>query len=225
MYAVRLALVFALPLLSACVQKSEKAVANDDIRDTFRRFRMAVEAKSSAAAVDELSQETLADYARVRMAALYSSPDELMRLPLDVRLDVLQLRGRMGVEALMALEGRGLVELYVARGWLNSDLIAQIRLGTVIHTARGAEVRFADDVGDTTHRLVFRKEGDAWKFDMSAARWMQRKHLERLAEGRGLSERELLDDMVKATIGARTATDLWMPLAPIAPSASEQTHS
>lgn len=210
----RVALLLTVLLTACgCVKKSAQAVANGEIYDTFRRFRAAVAAHDGPAAVNELSSSTFEDYRRLRDAALSTSAEDLRRLPLELRLEVLRLRCRMNAEELAALDGRSLAQTFVSRGWLNTDLITRIRLANVIHKPGAAEVRFGNADGLTTQRLVFRQESDGWKFDLSAGRWMQRKALRQVLQTRGLTESQLLDLILQVEAGERNPEELWAPLS------------
>lgn len=201
-----------LLLACGCEYRSEKALSNEAIWSGFGRFKAAAIAGDGAAAVRELSTETLRYYERVRRAALLATEEELRKTSVDFRFQVLLLRGRMPVEELVAVDGAGLAARYVSQGWINVEHLSEIALANVIHTDRGAEVRYADSQGLTTSRLVFRREQNGWKFDLSAAAWMQRRFLDHQMEKQGLNEDELLAAMIREAIGDRPAADLWKPL-------------
>lgn len=204
-----------------CSQQSPEAVANTAIRSAFYEFSGAVAENDGSTATQHLSSETIAYYERLRDAALRGTPEELRELPIEVRVDVLRLRGRMRADELAALDGRELAAVFVSRRWINSELLSSIRLGIVIHHPRHAEVRFADADGETTQRLVFRPESGAWKFDMAATMGMQRKFLNRLMESRGYTENELIDELLAGLVEGASTAKLWEPLLPAAPGPSQ----
>ena len=211
---VALMLCAASVLWGGCLQKTERAVANDEIHAAFRRFKDAVVAGDGESAARELSAETIAYYRRLRGIALHAAPDELRRIPIEMRLEVLTLRGRVSAKELQQLEGPELAVLFINRGWVNRDMIGQIDLNNVIHTPRGAEARYSDDRGPSRNRLAFRREQVGWKFDLSATQPLQRKILLGAKFSRGVSEDELLAELLRETLPSSDIDDLWQPLAP-----------
>jgi len=199
---------------AGCLQKGPQALANDEIQAAFARFQRALEAGDGVAAARELANEAFIYYRGLREAALVGTADELRRMPIDVRYEVLKLRGRMTADELAALDARGLTEQFLSRQWVNVDFLRGLRLGNVIHHDRHAEVRFSDDDGPTTRRLVFRPEADGWKFDLAATAGIQRRLLQSLMTDRGLTEEELLSALLSESVGQRPLDELWLPLQP-----------
>lgn len=199
-------------LAGGCAQKSEKAVANGEILQCFHRFSDALDEGDGTAAAAELSLQSVKYFEQLRAAALSCPEEELQAWPIDLRLEVLKLRGRMNGDELQALRGRELAGHYIASGWMNTELLKSISLSNVIHTKRGAEARYSDRHGESKSRLIFRKEGDAWTFDLSATRWMQQVALQNVMEKRNLTERELVARVLKEALGDRSLEELWQPM-------------
>ncbi|MCA9052189.1 MAG: hypothetical protein KDA75_00050 [Planctomycetaceae bacterium] len=198
--------------LPGCMHKSERAVANEKIHDVYRRFKAAVIAGDGDSAAKELSRETVHYYKRLQEVALRGTAADLHRLPIEVRLEVLALRGRVSADELSTLEPRQLASLFIERNWVNSENISQISLGNVIHTRRGAEVRYMDSKGIAPSRLVFRNEGKEWKLDLAATHWMQGRILQNTRLSQGRSEDELLATILSERLPGVPFERLWEPL-------------
>jgi hypothetical protein len=206
--------------LCGCGVKGPNGLDSDAIRDTFRRFQRAVAASDGAAARELLASRTLQHYGRLREAALTATRDELDRQPLAFQSEVLLLRDRLTADELFPHTAVTLAECAVARGWINRDLIARLRLGNIILKGDVAEAVMADEEVVTRQRLVFFREGGEWKLDLSATRIIQQRMLERAMEDRRLSAEEALRASLEG-LTSRPWESLWEPLAQrVTPSVS-----
>lgn len=213
--------------LYGCGVKGPRGLDSDAIRDAFRSFQRAVAIGDGAAARKLLAARTLQHYGRLRDAALTATRDELDRQPVAFRYEVLLLRDRLTADELRAHTAITLAECAIARGWINRELIARLRLGNIIHKGDAAEAVMADGDVVTRQRLVFFREGGEWKFDLSATRSVQQRMLERVMDERRLSAEQALQAALDGLI-TRPFESLWEPLSISAarrgaPDASETT--
>ncbi len=213
--------------LCGCGVKGPRGLDSDAIRDAFRSFQRAVAVGDGAAARELLAAQTLQHYGRLRDAALTATHDELNRQPVAFRYEVLLLRDRLTADELRAHTAITLAECAIARGWINRELIARLRLGNIIHKGDAAEAVMADGDVVTRQRLVFFREGGEWKFDLSATRSIQQRMLERVMDERRLSAKQALQAALDGLI-TRPFESLWEPLSISAvrrgePDASETT--
>jgi hypothetical protein len=202
----------ALLWLCGCGVKGPRGLDSDAIRDTFRSFQRAVAAGDSAAARELLSARTVQHYGRLRDAALTATRDELDRQPLAFRYEVLLLRDRLTADELRTHTAVTLAECAIARGWINRELIARMRLGNIIHKGDAAEAVMADEDLITRQRLVFFREGGEWKFDLAATRFIQQRMLERVMDERHLSAEQALQAALDGLV-TRPFESLWEPFS------------
>lgn len=201
-----------LSSLSACSQKGLTGLEKDAVRECFRGFQQALARNDVAAAAAVLSDRTCEHYSQLRDAALTSDREQLSRLPLASRFEVLQLRNRMTADELRPLDGQTLAAHYIAQGWINAAFISRISLGNVILKTDGAEAVIADDGVVTGSRLTFHREDGGWKFNLAGARFLTQKMLERQMDEHGLSSDAVLRQALAEEL-QRPFESLWEPLA------------
>jgi hypothetical protein len=185
------------------------ATPTDDaaIRAVFADYRAAIERGDGTRAAALLDRSTMDLYARLKTAALTMPGDEVRQQPLVERLTIVAMRAgrtRAQIEALTTQE----------------LLAAAITQGTGVSSVRGVELSEIVVEGDLAHArprkdglalpltFAFRREGAAWRFDLTH---MMAKANELLASQlRGMSEDQLIRAYV-ASVGGTVDEAMWEP--------------
>ncbi|MEZ6065235.1 MAG: hypothetical protein R3B90_05905 [Planctomycetaceae bacterium] len=212
---MRLLIVCCIAVVGVgCLQRTPRRLDKDAIRASFLRFKDAVVAADATAAADELSTNVFTYFTSLRDAALTATPDDLAELPLARQFQVLRIRDNLTATDLQGMSGRQLAEQFIAGDWLNTDLVSRLKLGNIIHKGDAAEAGYGDEQGMSRDRLVFRREEQGWKLDLSKTSLLESSQLEKQMKSRDIDRVAFLTEVISATNPSRPVADLWRPLLP-----------
>lgn len=182
------------------------------IKASFEGYKKAVLAKDGAAAASLVDQKTLDYYGSMQDLALNGSADDVrkMRSVMD-KMMVLVIRQRMDVSQLKGMTSADLFSYAVEQGWVGSqvasngmtDVVVAENTATATHVLSGQE---------TPVKWQFRKEGDAWKLDLTSIMSLGDDAMRKLMRQMGANEDEFLLQLV-AQVGGPVDEAIWEPMA------------
>lgn len=216
------AAIFASLLISltACKQEQSASVENtsskkeSDVQGVsacFEAYKGAILAQEGEAAVEHLSQSTIDEFQNYVNLALTAEREELEALSFINRMQVVLMRHRIPVETLRDLTGRSAIVYAVDRDWIGKNGVIRTELGEVsTHDDRAtAEVIIGGQKAPT--RFQFRREKEAWKFDLLSVLRDGNTAMKQAAEQAGMDEDEFLFTITESVSGKKIDESIWAP--------------
>jgi hypothetical protein len=196
-------------------QASAAPSPDADIRASFERYKAAAIANNGAAAAAELDDNTAHYYDQMRTAAL-TAPD-IHGMPVMDKLIVLRLRLELTPDHLSSMDGRALIAFAIGKRWVNAAQVGMGTLGKIKVAGTRAEAEVVVKGQPTPMKLVFRKNKPGWRLDLTANNATTATALEAMRKKAGISEDEMVTEMVKEVIHRPVPEAAWRPLMPASP--------
>jgi hypothetical protein len=179
----------------------------------FAAYKSALVRRDGDGAAATVSRNSLAYYDRMRGLALFASRSELAELEGTERMLVLALRHQAPRELLANGAPEALVAHAVDAGLVSDTGIARTELGQVtVHDDR-ARCWIVVDGQPTRGVLQFALEDGRWKFDLEFAMQSSAGLIAALANEAGMSEDEVILELLTRGSGKPVGPDIWQPLS------------
>lgn len=193
-------------------QVGDRAEEVEGVGDCFAAYKAAILDMDGEAAVELVTERTIATYQEQVDWALTAPRETIESLSLVNRIGVLSLRHRIPKEVLKKLTGRTAFAYAVDRDWIGRTGVIRTRLGEVFiaENTATAEV-YAGGLRAPT-RFEFLKENGKWRFDLIQSMRDADALLTPVLEQRGLSETELIFATLERSSGRRVGEDIWIPI-------------
>ena len=210
----RLAWILVLVLLAPPAW----ADADPAVLDAFARYVATLEARDGATAPTLVTAASLAREEHLRDLALEAPRSTVTALSPSDQLAVLRLRHEFTASELRPLTGTDLVRIAVEEAWSSPKPLAVLTMTGVETTGDTAALHVARAGEPVPVRLVFHREQDAWKLDLTALAHGSdaalAKTLAFRADRAKVSAEEVLRWVIEETSGHLVDKDLWQPLEP-----------
>jgi len=180
------------------------------IQETFGYYRQAIADQDSSEVATMVTQETVDYFKELQELALYATPDELEKKGLTDRMQVVVLRHRVPMSTLQKKDHVELLKFCVETGLLGKS-IAAVEIGEIRLKENEAEAQTVLNGQPLPVVLRFAKEGETWKVDMLSILSAGNEMLRGVAEERGLTEDDLILQMVTKGSGMDVPKDIWQP--------------
>ena len=203
-----IALITAAPAGAAPEARDPQAAL---VRRGFAVYGAALKSRDGAQAVGAVSRNSLAYYDRVRKLALSGSREELAALDGTERMLVLGMRRDAPLELLANATPGGLVSHAVSEGLISDQGAVKTELGDVAVDGDVALATIVVDGTPTQGRLRFVREDDVWKFDLEYAMRTSFGLIAALAERAGMSEDEVIFQLLAQGGGSPPGPEIWTP--------------
>ena len=184
------------------------------VRATFAAYKAAVLAQQGERAADNVTTDTLREYARYRELALSAPRAALEALPMTERLQVLIIRARVPVADLRAMDGRRVFTHAVDRGWIGREGVERSELGTVQVDGDRAAARLKIGATELPVDFEFEREPGGWRFNLIPLTTMSEDVIKQLARQNGVSENEMVMTLLRGLSEAPVDERLWDPPTP-----------
>ena len=187
------------------------AEATDAVGHAFAAYQAALAKSDGARAVSVVSSNSLVYYDRMRKLALSASKSELDALEGTERMLVLGLRHQAPPRLLESGTAGELVAYAVDVALVSDTTVAKMELGEV--TIRGDLARcwIVVDGQPTRGVLQFAREDGEWKFDLEFAMRSSAGLIAALAQQSGISENEVIFELLSRGSGKPVGPDIWKP--------------
>jgi len=202
-----LALVLLAPLALAALRPA------DEVRRSYAALARALVARDPDATLALVSEASIAEWARLRQAALHGSVAELEALAPGPRLAVLALRHQAPVWLLRDGPPRELAAQAVRAGLADRRAVEQVELAdvAVLAPARALGQLYAAGL-PSGFRAGFVREAGAWKLDLPVTLDGVGRVISQVAGATGASESAVIVNLLAAATGEPVRGSVWKPL-------------
>jgi hypothetical protein len=178
----------------------------DSVRGVLQAYVDAVSRQDGEAAARLVTRATRDHYARMRDMAVSAPEARVRAMPLMDRMYILMMRHLIPIDELRVLAGDAVFAYTITHGWLGSD--AQT-LPPGASEVYGEGDRAVLRMGPEDVQLM--REDGAWRWDMMPL--IQAASAEFAPEpGTGMTEDDLLMQVLEYSNGRRPSRDIWQPL-------------
>lgn len=178
----------------------------------FTTYRAALLDSDGAAALPVIHPSVFPLYDESRRLALSGSEAEIRRLGPAGQLNVYVMRATMTRDALRSSSPAQIVRLAIDKGLVGEQGTAALTLGDVEVTGDTAYADVLARGRPGPFKFVFRRHGGAWKLDLKALIELSEPALVALAQRRGLTTRQFVDEVLVIRFGKARAAALHRPL-------------
>jgi hypothetical protein len=178
----------------------------------FAVYKSALVRRDGAQAAATVSGNSLAYYDRMRQLALSAPKNELEQLEGTERMLVLGMRHQAPRDLLEAATPAELVAYAVNAGLVSDTSVATTELGAVSIQGDRARAWVVVDGQPTRGVLQFALEDAVWKFDLEFAMEASSGLIAALAEQLGVSENDVIFELLARGSGLAVGPELWVPL-------------
>jgi hypothetical protein len=190
-------------------QEAPEAAAG--VRAAFAAYKSAATAGDGDGAAALVDRATLAYYGRALEQARTAPPDAVRALPPLDKLVVLSIRHRVAPERLAALDGRGLVALGVADGWIGREGTAHLELGAVSVNGDVATAPVRADGQPAPFAITFRREDGGWRVDLTSVHAATAQALDAALAQRGMDADRFIEAALAQATGRPVSPQIWDP--------------
>lgn len=188
------------------------------IRESFEVYRKAVLDADGKRAVTVLTPDTLLYYGRLQRHALFSSADVVRSLPVMERVQVLFYRVTVPGDELVRMSDEEVVTYAIERGWvgrveLQNSALGEIELDAEGRTAMAAHLLGGQPTG-VRYRFVRGPRDERWRLDLVPVLETSNEVMQRAAAEAGMSEDELVLELVRTATESGAPENVWEPLFP-----------
>lgn len=198
-------------LLAVATAPASAAEATAAVGRAFAAYKAALAKRDGARAVSVVSSNSLAYYDRMRKLALSASKSEIDALEGTERMLVLGLRHQAPPLLLESGTPGDLVAYAVDVALVSDTTVAKTELGEVTIQGDLARCWIVVDGQPTRGVLQFAREGGEWKFDLEFAMRSSAGWIAALAHQSGLSENEVIFELLSRGSGKSVGPDIWKP--------------
>ncbi len=186
----------------------------DEIRQVWDNYDKANNTRNGELAASIFTDTTHAYYDRLVKQALDAPREQVLRLPLVDRSEILMMRNRATRVELEKLDGRGYVVFATSKGWYVSDPeeTATLTLSGIRVTNDVASAQLVLDGTRSGNTVRFEKQGGAWKLDETSLFPFYSEVVAVAADDEGLSEDEWLIMAEEIEWGNTITDSIWEPL-------------
>ncbi len=182
------------------------------VRAAFDRYRQALIAKDGPAAVAAVDSKTIAYYDRLLALARTADAKKLRAENLMTRVTVLRLRHDVPPEQLKKMTGKTLLAHAVESGWVSQATAENSELTDVKITGSRAEAGLVANGRVNPTRFGFRKEGGAWRFDLTSIFAAAESAFTAFHQQSGQDEDAFVLGLVEQLSGRKPTADVWNPV-------------
>ena len=203
----------AVLLLAIATAPASAAEATAAVERAFAAYKAALANRDGSRAVSVLSSNSFAYYDRVRKLALSAPKSELDELEGTERMLVLGLRHQAPHDLLETGTPEDLLAYAVNAGLVSDTAVAKTELGEVTIEGELARCWIVVDGQPTRGVLQFALEDGGWKFDLEFAMRSSAGLIAALARQSGMSENDVVFELLSLGSGKPVGPDIWKPLS------------
>jgi hypothetical protein len=210
--AMGLFMLSAWFLLPGC---DARAADKEEIEQVYADLDRCNNSKNGAAALEIFTKESFAEYDRLLKIGLDGTAEEVKALGPVQQLEVMRMRVRAKRSDVAGKSGREYVEFATSRGWYvappedhTMELLKKFRFAQ----DGSATAEVISDGDSTGVRLRFVKQEERWRFDEVYANKQWDAVLRRAAREEGLSEDELLLEILSDEVKQEIPDSVWQPM-------------
>lgn len=211
-------LVLLLAITASCSTSPELPTdalpESDAIRAAFQSYRRAILNDDGETAASLVASPTLRYYERMRKLSLRASRIETESLAFGNEFIVLISRSKISAQELREMDGRSYIVYAVEHGWVGKQSVMGLEPGKIQTLGDTAVLHASSSSGKGTIPFTLLREEGKWKIDLVPSMTRANVTFRALARQQGVSEDELLRDLLEAVLGSRPADALWDPLEP-----------
>jgi hypothetical protein len=197
--------------LAIATAPASAADATAAVERAFAAYKAALENRDGPGAVSVVSSNSLAYYDRMRKLALSATKGELDELEGTERMLVLGLRHQAPIDLLESGSPADLLAYAVNAALVSDTAVAKTELGEVTIQGDLARCWIVVDGQPTRGVLQFALEDGGWKFDLEFAMRSSAGWIAALARQSGLSENEVVFELLSRGSGKPVGPDIWNP--------------
>jgi hypothetical protein len=180
----------------------------------FAEYKAALKGRDGVRAAAAVSANSFRYYDRMRRLALSARRDELAKLEGTERMLVLALRQQAPLELLTDGNPEALVAYAVTAAVVTDTGIAETELAEVEVQGDLARGFVVVDGQPTRGVLQFAREDGRWKFDLEFAMKTSAGLIAVIAEKNGVSEDEVILELLAEGSGQPVGPEIWQPPVP-----------
>lgn len=192
--------------------RADDPKAAEQVRLAFAGYREAVLKQKGADAVGYVTAGTLQQYQTFVDLALDGRREELEKLTLMNRMQVLMMRSQVPAEILRKATGRSMVIHAIDQGWIGEDGVLRTSLGDVTAEHGRATAVALSDGQPTPIRFEFREEEGSWKLDLVKLTKMSAPAFKAVLEQSKMEEDDFILQILEMVSGQRPDESIWQPV-------------
>jgi hypothetical protein len=182
------------------------------IQQCFNAYRDAILYEQGAAAVLQLTQDTLDRYEFHRLAALHAPATFVRLLGAMDCISILRVRCSVPVADLQAMSGADLCVYAVDSGWVGKETVANNALGELVVYENWAEAAYINGGQQSTVRARFVRGSDGWKFDLMHTMYQSAPAFESAVASDELTKDETILTLLSQILNEDLGEELFGPL-------------
>lgn len=201
-----IAILFLLTLSSCTTEQTDE----EQITSVYKKYYTAMTDKRTDVMVECINSNTVTYYDEIVRKAQFSDSIELNSASLIDRTLALFVRHTVTPENLRNYSGKELMFFTLSKGINTQSGLPKIELKKVTVTGDMAEAGFLMDGQDYGNIVMFVKEMDNWKIDLSSMynNFANDQFRQRMLQS-GLSENNFIQMMVTNLSGIQMPSSLW----------------
>jgi hypothetical protein len=203
--------VLIAPILALAVLPASAADPTAAVEASFAAYQSALVRRDGARAAAAVSSNSLAYYDRIRKLALSATKSELDEFEGTERMLILGLRHQAPLDLLETGTPEELLAYAVDTALVSDIAVAKTELGEVTIHGDLARCWIVVDGKPTRGVLQFALEGGEWKFDLEFAMRSSAGWIAALARQNGMSENEVIFELLSRGSGKPVGPDIWKP--------------
>jgi hypothetical protein len=199
-------------LLFACACAAFAASGDEAaIRQVFSEYHAALAGKDGAKAARKVTSATIANYGKMKTAALESSAQQVRALSFVDRLMVLRLRSEFTPQALSRMSPEQLFAHGVAQGWVGQNQTDNA-LGAIAIKGDQASAEALVNGEVTPFRFLFQNER-GWRLDLVTLMASVNPAMASAAREAGMTEDAFIVHVLEQVGGKKLPDGIWDPPA------------
>lgn len=201
--------ILSLAIMFAGCSNNEDSLA---VKQAFEGYKSAILNDDGEAAYGFVDNNTKQWYDETLERVYSFTREDIMKLGVLDKMQVLMVRHRIPVEELLGMSGEKLFKYAVNHGWVGKNSVSGLQVGDV-----QIENDFATGVvvvngEESPLKFHFYNQGGSWKIDITElSKWGEAAFMQQIAES-GQSEIDFIFMMTQVVSGKPVQDTIWDPI-------------
>ncbi len=199
-------------LLVLCLSSCLASEDTEAVKQTFADYRHALLSQDGTQAAELVTEETIAQYKKYVDWAKTATKDELMKLNLMNRLQVILIKHRVPRDKLLDANGKEIFSYAVDNGWIGKASVINTSLGEIQVASDNAIAGVLVQGKKVPTKFNFVKQSGTWRFNLLQTMAEATMALKAMIIKQGVSENDFIITSAEALSGTKVAKDIWQPI-------------
>ncbi len=199
-------------LLVLCFSSCFAGEDTDAVKQTFANYRQALLSQNGMQAAELVTEETIAQYKKYVDWATTATKDELMKLNLMNRLQVILIKHRVPRDMLLNANGKDIFAYAVDNGWIGKASVMNTSLGEVQVASDSAVAEVLVQEKRVPTKFNFLRQAGTWRFNLLQTMAGANMALKAMIMKQGVTENDFIITSAENLSGTEVPEDIWQPI-------------